>query len=353
MKNWLIVILMIFVTGSAALSPLVFAQEEEAGMFDEDAPRFTEEQRSQIKRLNEEYQAITDPIARRDGRYPQYLADLEELNNIRDPRIFAEKYAAFQTNWEDFQREVLRAAGVTERDYNLRLQQILPHLRLDEEGRIINDKSEPAPAGLKVPKRGAYRKDSVYFLKATEQTFETTDFSQKWSIKDCSQADVEFPTSKSFRVSGLTDIMDADCDDVKAARGTIINVPSGVKKVRVEIFLDKYRIASHAIAYGYFAYANAYSAVGIRVKGFIANSAKQTNYFRHKYRDVSWSVLGDDEATVEETDVRMVCSFIPLVPGDFHIQAYGRIAVDTDGFGLAQATSDVTGLQKMKITFFK
>ena len=240
MKSLFFVILMIFVFGGAALSPAVLAQDEsEAVWFDEDAPRFTERQRDAIKQLNAEFQAITDPIARRDPRYPQYIADLEELGRIDDPRLFEEKKAAFETRYGDFQREVLRLAGITERDYNLRLQQILPHLRLNDNGRIINGEPETRFAGLRPPKRGAFRKDSVFFLNATEQIFEVTDFSEKWSFKDCFQGKADFPTSKSFETYGRTDWIDEDCEDIKAARGTVINVPSGVKKIKVEIFLDK------------------------------------------------------------------------------------------------------------------
>jgi len=351
MKNLFIVILAVCVIGSAALSRTAFAQEAE--LFDEDAPRLTDEQRSQINRLNQEFQAITDPIARRDRRYPQYAADLEELPKIDDPRLFAEKYAAFRVNYDDFQREVLRLAGITERDYNLRLQQILPHLRLDEEGRIVNEGSEPARARLDQRRPAVFRNETFNFLNASEETFEKTDFSEKWSVKDCFWADVEFPSSKSFRVDAETDMLTADCQNVKAARGTIINVPSGVKKVRVEIFMDQYHLKSWVFAYGIFAYGNAYSAVGIRVRGLILGSPNLVNYFRHKYRDISWSVYGDDTVDFTETDARMVCSFTPLMPGEYTIQAYGRVAVDTDGFAISEAASSVGGLEKIRITFFR
>ena len=107
-----------------------------------------------------------------------------------------------------------------------------------------------------------------------------------------------------------------------------------------------------AECYAFFGYANAYAAVGIRVKGAIVGSLNQVNYFRHKYYDVSWSVLGGDEDWTTETDVRMVRSFIP-VPGEYTIQAYSRVAVDTDGFAGATGFSPVEGLKKIRITFFK
>jgi len=354
MKSLFFAVLMIFVAGSALLSPLAYAREEtEAVWFDEDAPRFTEEQRAAIERLNDEFNAIVEPVFRRDRRYPQYLADLEELKRITDPRVFAEKTAAFEANWSAFQLEVMRIAGVTERDYNLRLQKILPHLRLDENGRIINGDPDTRLARSNRRKLGAFQKDPVFFLKATEQTFETTDFSEKWSFKDCVQAIVEFPTSKSFDVTAGTDMFEQDCEDVKAARGTIINVPSGVIKVKVEIFLDEYTLRAHAAAYGIFGYANAYAAVGIRVRGMIAGSSKLVNYFRHKYYDVSWSVFGHDLEWTSETGVRMVKSFIPITPGEYTIQAYSRVAVDSDGFAYSGTHSGVEGLKKIRVTFFK
>ena len=351
MTKIIIGLLMIIVAATAALSPSIFAQEAE--LFDEDAPRLTEEQRRQITLLNEEFQAITDPIAKRDRRYPQYAADLEELKTITDERLLAEKVAAFRTGYGDFIGEILRLAGITERDYNLRLQQILPHLRLDENGRIINEGSEPTRTKLNQPKPAVFRKEPFFLLNARDETFETTDFSEKWSIADCYQAKVTFPTSKEFQVNASTQSSKPDCSDVKAARGTTINVPAGVKKVRVEIFLAKYGLFTDASVWTIFGYANAYSAVGIRVRGLIAGSAKLTNYFRHKYRDTSWSVFGFDSQSVTETDARMICSFIPVTAGDYQIQAYGRITVDTDGIAHALSSSHVEGLQKMKITFFR
>ena len=69
MKSLFINILMFFVIGSAALSLTAFGQEAE--WFDEDTPRLTEAQRSKIRQLNEEFRALTDPIARRDRRNAQ------------------------------------------------------------------------------------------------------------------------------------------------------------------------------------------------------------------------------------------------------------------------------------------
>src|SRR5215203_889050 len=100
MNKFLIKLLMIFVTVSGAMSSTLFAQEAE--LVDEDAPRLTTEQRLQIQKLNEEFQAITDPIAKRDRRYPQYAADLEELKNISDDVLFAEKARSFTANMPNF-----------------------------------------------------------------------------------------------------------------------------------------------------------------------------------------------------------------------------------------------------------
>ena len=337
-----------------AIATAVYAQAaEEAVWFDEDAPRFTAEQRIAITRLNAEFQARVEPVFRSDPRYPQYLAALEELQSTDDPRLFRERNDAFQTAYRDFQRGVLRLAGITERDYNLRLQQILPHLRLDAEGRIVNDHSDPRLTQSNRRRSGKFEKDSVFFLRASEETFEITDFSEKWSFKDCFQGKVEFPTSKSFNFYAKTDFFAEDCDDIKAARGTVINVPSGVDKVKIEIFLDEYLLRADAEAYAIFGYAHAYAAVGIRIKGMIAGSANPVNYFRHKYYDVSWSVLGGDVEYTVETDVRMVKTIIPTVPGEYTIQAYGRGTVDTDGFAGAYTGSDVKGLKKIRITFFR
>lgn len=339
-----IAVLLIFFLASAT----VFAQDGE--LVNEDAPRMTARQRTQIKNLNAEFKAKFEAAAKRDKRYAQYKADVDELRKIDDAKKFEEKYAAFKNKHAAFQAEILKKAGITERQFNLRLKRIMPRIQLDNKGRIINPKQVTKTSSADLPDGGWYQAAS-YWLR--DETFEITNFSETWSFKDCDQADITFDSSKEFDIYTTTNVDEPDCDDVKAARGAVINVPAGVKRVRVEITLDKYRVMTYAAAYAFFGYGNAYSAVGIRVRGFIVGSARQTNYWRHKYLESSWSVLGDSTSASTETNARFSCSFIPLVAGQYTIQAYGRITVDTDGFAFAQAHSTVEGLKKIKITFVK
>ncbi len=188
--------------------------------------------------------------------------------------------------------------------------------------------------------------------QASEETFEITTFSEKWSFKDCVQAEILFPTSTEFSTKARTDINDEDCSDVKAARGAVLRVPAGVQRVRVEIFLDQYKLNT-GVSVGFAGYANAYSAVGIRVGGLIVGTPNQVNYFRHRYLDTSWSVTGVDDGSITETDVRMQCSFVPLLAADYTIQAYTRVTVDTDGWAYSNSFAQVKGLRKIRVTFVR
>ena len=317
---------------------------------DEDAPRLTAAQRLRIHQLNSEIKTRTDAVTRNDPRYARYLADFEGLK--KEGPSFRQKYAAFKSRYADYQKEILRKAGIDRRAYNLRLKAILPHIQLDKAGEIVN----PKPARVVRAERSAI--DGFVFTAASfprvprDSSFNSTDFSRKWSFQDCSQASVTFDSSREFSIFAGTTVSEDDCDDVKGARGTVINVPAGVTRVRVEITLDRYSLSTTVATPLLFSYGNSYAAVGIRVNGWIVGSAKKTNYFRHKYLDTVWSVAGGDFADAEENgDVILQCSFRPLVPGDYRIQAYGRVWVTTDGLAYSSGFSTVEGLQNMKVTF--
>ena len=338
MKNFFLLAFLLFLISATP----AFAQDDNP--VDEDAPRITRQQRLEIRKLNQELRAKFEAVARRDPRYAQYMADFEALDEIEEPEALRKRLADFKNKHAGFREEVLRKAGVDERAYNLRVKKILPQIQLDDKGRIINRKPIKVSTineNQRLNHPGAGR--------PAPETFEITNFSNKWTYKDCSQAQISLESTDKISVYALTRAQDADCDDVKGARGTVLQVPAGVKSVTIKITLDKYSLwTSVSTAFGY---ASTYTAVGIRVKGGIIGSAKQTNYWRHKYLDTVWSVMGEDSADIEETGVTMSCTFKPLSAGEYLIQAYGRVATDTDSLAKAKGGAKVSGLKKITVTF--
>lgn len=319
----------------------------------EDEPRITKEQRLEIKRLNEEIKAKIERASKGDARFVAYKKELAGLNKITDPEELKTRVAAINEKYKALRAETLQKAGIKVKDYNLKLKEILPRIQLDDSGRIINRRPVRTARPLSSHPQTAWYQPLSYnppFSRA--ETQEITNFQKTWSFKDCSQARITFDSDKEFEIYASTQSNRQDCDDVKAARGAVVSVPAGVKTVKVEITLDKYYLSTWA-APVVFSYAAAYSAVGIRVRGRIVGSVRLTNYFRHNYLDTYWSVIGLDEADEQETDAILTCTFKPLVPGDFHIQAYGRVTADTDGWAYANGRSDVEGMQKMKVTFVR
>lgn len=327
-----------------------------SNMVDEDAPRMTASQRLQLYRLNQELKAKADAVMKSDARYANYLADFRDLQKQTRSRTFREKAASFERKYEDLQKDMIRKAGIDRRVYNLRLKKIFPQIQLNQAGDIVNPKRQRMainePASL----------DNVNFIPASfapiayaqrrDDSFESNDFSVTWSYQDCSQASVQFDGIRSFEVFANTSVSEDDCDDVKGARGTVIDVPAGVTRVRIEITLNKYSLSTSVVTPLLFSYGNSYAAVGIRVRGFILGSPRITNYFRHNHLDTAWSVAGGDYADASETgEVIMRCSFRPLIPGEYRIQAYGRAWATTDGFAASSSSVDVEGLQKIKVTF--
>lgn len=348
-KRFFAITLLVFAfVGSATV---ISAQDNEP--ISEDEPRVTRAQRLKIKRLNEEIKARIDRVSKDDIRLAAYNSDLAGLNKITNPVELKARVTAMNEKYKAFRAEMLQKAGINVKDYNLKLKEILPRIQLDDSGRIINRRhirtARPVSGHPQMSWFQPVSYEPSFFMA---QTQEITNFQKTWSFKDCSQARITFDSDKEFEIYASTQINKQDCDDVKAARGAVVSVPAGVKTVKVEITLDKYYLSTWA-APVVFSYAAAYSAVGIRVRGRIVGSVRLTNYFRHSYLDTYWSVIGLDEADEQETDAVFTCSFKPLVPGDFHIQAYGRVTADTDGWAYANGRSDVEGMQKMKVTFVR
>jgi len=315
---------------------------------DEDAPRISAAQRLQLYQLNQELKAKLDAVTRNDPRYAHYLADFEQLKKQTGTLSFRETAAAFRNKYADLQKDLLRKSGIDRRAYNLRLKRILPHVQLNTAGEIVNPKQSRAAISR--------QDESTMFIPATysppDDTIETHSFLKTWSFQDCSQAVVRFKEIDEFTIFGNTTASEDDCDDVKGARGATLEVPSGVKSVRVELTLDKYALSTDVVTPLLFSYGNAYAAVGIRVRGWIVGSTNQTNYFRHKYLDTVWSVAGGDFANASESgDVILRCSFRPLVPGEYRIFAYGRVWATTDGLAISSGSVVVEGLRKIKVTF--
>jgi hypothetical protein len=335
-------------------SGFVYSQASE--LVDEDAPRMTASQRLQLYQINLELKARTEAVMKKDPRYTRYLADYRELDRgVRDDS-FRSRAAAFNKKYGELQKEWLRRSGIDRRLYNLRLKKIFPHLQLNRAGEIVNMRST-----RDLISRLNARDESSIVVPAffapllpgrPDTSFETDDFSDTWSYQDCDQASVTFSALRSFSVFANTSVSEDDCDDVKGARGTVITVPEGVTRVRLEITLNSYRLSTSVVTPLLFSYGNSYAAVGIRVNGWILGSTRRTNYFRHKYIDTVWSVAGGDFADVSESgQVLLRCSFRPLVPGEYRVHVYGRAWATTDGLAASSSSVDVKGLRKVKVTF--
>ena len=263
---------------------------------DEDAPRMTASQRLRIYQLNQEIKSKTESVMKSDPRYARYLADFDQLRKQTRNPDFRERSAEFKKKYADFQKEMLQKSRIDRRSYNLRLKGIFPELRLDQGGEIVNRKPKPVAYESSKETGSSFFVPVSYVRSRQNDSFETTDFSKKWSYQDCSQAHITFESGREFLLAGKTGVTEDDCDDIKAARGTVIDVPSGVKRVRIEITLDRYDLATNVATPFLFSYGNSYAAVGIRVNGWILGSSKKTNYFRHNYLDTVWSVMGGDFA---------------------------------------------------------
>jgi len=332
------------------------ASAQDAQLVDETSPRITRSQRLQIKRLNEGLNAKLKLRLQRNPRYREYAAEASEISRIKDEAEQKRRVEELQKKYADLRDEILKVAGTSVRSYNRRLKQILPRIQLDDSGMIVNRKplrNIRSSSSTDVLAKTGFQNAEYNFSPNADTTLEITEFPDTWSFKDCRQGTVTFDSSTEFSTRAQTDLSEEDCNDVKAARGAVVNVPAGTRTVRVEITVDKSFISGFAAPWGYIAYASAYSAVGIRVVGFIVGSSKRVNYFRHDFIDIYWSVLGADDATVEETNATYRCTFKPLVPGEFRIQAYGRSTADTDGLAVANSASSVEGMKKIKITFVR
>lgn len=323
---------------------------QNSGVFNEDAPIITKTQKRQISRLNREMKARIEPVAKRDPRYAAYLKDFEELKGIKEEDEFIKRSEEFKQIYEKFNTDVLRKAGVNIKSYNLRLKQILPRIKLDNKG-MFRQSSE-------VSQSGPYNEtndQSVRFMNASyepiaDTTAVFTAFPNTTTFKDCDQGKLTFADAKSVESFSETAIDENDCMDVKAARGIVLTVPSATtRKIQVMIELNKSELRTLVSCYGLFAYAYAYSSVGIRLKK--RGTSLPAQFIRFRSVESGWSVLGKTRSTKTETSVIMSGTFLSQGEGQYDIQAYVRTAADTDGFALVFfSSSDVKGMTKITVT---
>ncbi|MEO6050739.1 MAG: hypothetical protein ABIP78_05330 [Pyrinomonadaceae bacterium] len=341
----------VFVTILTTFGPnLVNAQTNPS---DDDAPRVTAVQRLKIGKLNRELHARINPVAQRDPRYAKYLKAVAKLRRVKDPKELERSFKEFTKNYAGFRDDVLRKARVDVKQYNLRLQKILPRIEITDDGLIKNVES----VSLVSPMPSAYQDDSTKwmqnasYLPNPDTTTEFTSFPNKTSYNTCvNQGSTEFNGSGDASAYGETDVNVDDCDKVRASRGVIVNIPSDVNRVRVEIEINQYSLRTWAACWGVVAYADAYASVGIR---FHRRASSLSFYKRHAHSESEWSVLGDQSTNKSATNVVLSGTFYPYGAGEYDIQGFARISVDTDGFAASHSFSSIDGMTKMKVTFIR
>ena len=325
----------------------VCAQDGE--VFNENAPLVTKAQQRRIRNLNREMRAKVEPLAKRDPRYAPYLQDFEELKQIADETEFVKKSEEFKQKYEKFNDDVLRKAGVSIKTYNLRLKQILPRIKLNKQGMILQT-SEVS----QVDSYNNINDQDIWYSNTSHNPYADTTaiftgFPNTTTFKDCNQGKLTFADAKSLESFSKTSIDDNDCTDVKAARGVIFKVFPQNKKIAVEIELNKSDLRTLVSCYGFFGYAYAYSSVGIRLKK--RGTSLPAQFIRFQHVESAWSVFGKTGATRTETGIVMSGTFNSSGEGDYDVQAYVRTVVDTDGFALVFfSTSEIAGMSKMTVT---